>query len=153
MMHSDRQRVMSEQGSIAPAIPIYALAIFLLASLVIAATLQLNGRSRAVAYAEEAARAGASAIDLTSEKLQLNWDDVAARVEGYCEHLRSDKSADVTACDLQPQEQDEQTVVTVDVTLKVSSGLLGMFAVNSFTAGGKGSAQPYEGASVQDATN
>ena len=48
-----------ERGSVAPAIPIIAFTLLLLGGLVIDASRQLNERGLAVAYAEEAARAGA----------------------------------------------------------------------------------------------
>lgn len=151
MVRSRLRRVLaSDTGSIAPAVPIYSLAIFLLSSLVIAGSLQLNARGRAVAYAEEAARAGASAVDLTSAELKLNPDDVAARVDGYCEYLLKDASARVDTCELQdPPKGDDELTVTVHVKLTVSSGLLTMFAVKDLSAVGDGTARPYEGTQRQ----
>ena len=61
-----------DDGSITPLVPILVLAFLMLGGLVIDGSRDLNARSDAQAYAEEAARAGAGAVDLTSDVLALD---------------------------------------------------------------------------------
>ncbi len=56
------RRLRGDAGALAPAVPVLAFVLLLLGGLVIDASRLLNARGRAVAYAEEAARAGAGAI-------------------------------------------------------------------------------------------
>ena len=57
----------NQRGALSPAVAILAVMIFALAGLVIDGGRQLGARSRAVGYAQEAARAGAAAIVLNSD--------------------------------------------------------------------------------------
>ncbi len=76
------RRAGRDAGTIAPAVPILVFVLLLLGGLVLDASRQLNARGRAVAYAEEAARAGASAIVLENPQLQLDEDEARRRVRG-----------------------------------------------------------------------
>ncbi len=76
-----------ERGSIAPAVPVIAMFLLLLGGLVIDASRQLNARGEAVAFAEEAARAGAQGVDIAADDLVLDPALVRERVEAYCRRV------------------------------------------------------------------
>ena len=74
-----------ETGSITPFALIFAIALLLLAGLVIDGGRQLNARGRALAYAQEAARAGAQAVDLDRRsQTKLVTDNALAIASNYC---------------------------------------------------------------------
>lgn len=130
-----------DRGSIAPAIPIIALFLFLLAGLVIDSSRLLNARGRAVAYAEEAARAGGQQIDLGSDAVRLDPDEAARAVADFCAvaaagdgHLATCRATTVSA-----------TQVTVDTTFVIPTGLLGIIGVHQLTARGEGEATSQQG--------
>lgn len=143
-----------DRGSIAPAVPIVAMMILLLGGLVLDASRQLNARGRAVAYAEEAARAGASAIDLASNDLQLPVDEVMARVSAYCAQVTgTDPSASCSPVGVEPVSATDTRplIVHVRAQIKVRATLLGLVGVSELTASGDGRARPMEGVDVGDA--
>ncbi|MDQ1292262.1 MAG: hypothetical protein QG608_140 [Actinomycetota bacterium] len=140
----------TDRGSIAPLLPLLALLILLLGGLVIDAARQLNARAKAIAYAEEAARAGAGAIDLGSENLELITVDAGARVEEYCTRVLQDTRSGVKTCHLIGietigEDDPRPLVVHVRVTTQIPSTLLGLVGVKVFTAAGDGRARPFEG--------
>jgi len=141
-------RVREDRGSIAPAVPILVLVLLLLGGLVLDASRQLNARGRAVAYAEEAARAGASAIVLDDPQLRLDEDEARRRVDAFCTTVRV--SGAVTRCTfegVQPVSgsDDRRLVVQTRVELQIPATLLGIVGVSTLSAAGDGRARPYEG--------
>ena len=78
-----------ERGSFAPALPIIAMCLLLLGGLVIDASRQLNARGEAVAFAEEAARAGAQAVDVAADDFALDERAARERVRATARALRS----------------------------------------------------------------
>lgn len=137
-----------DRGSIAPAAPILALILLLLGGLVLDASRQLNARGRAVAYAEEAARAGAGAIELASVELRLDEDEARARVERYCGEVMDGGA--VTQCyltgfDAVSSTDPRRLVVETRVELEIPATLLGMVGVSTLGAAGDGRARPFEG--------
>lgn len=143
-----------DRGSIAPAVPILAMMILLLGGLVLDASRQLNARGRAVAYAEEAARAGASAIDLASNDLTLLPDEALARVSGYCAQVtRTDPAATCSPVGIEQvgPTDGRQLVVHVHAEVSIPATLLGIVGVRELTAGGDGRARPLEGIDAEDA--
>lgn len=144
-------------GSVAVMVPFLAMAILLLGGLVETASLQLNARGRAVAYAEEAARVGASAVDLTKPDLVLDREVALLRAESFCENevLEEGRSACTGPIVVRgtDQEPDVDVVVEVEVEVKVPAGLLSMLGVETLTASGRGSARPYEGSTVDEAVD
>lgn len=78
-----------ERGSITPFVVIVSLAIIMLAALVIDGGRQLNGKGRAIAYAQEAARAGAQAIDVTDPRLDLVPGLALRAARAYCEQAKA----------------------------------------------------------------
>lgn len=146
-----------DQGSVAPLVPLLALSLLLLGGLVVDAGRLLNARGRAVAYAEEAARAGASSVVLGQAVLALDPGSVAARVEGYCDAVLGDpsQSGGVTDCALLGVEvvgptDPRQIVVRVRVRLELPATLLGIVGVQTLTATGEGLARPFEGVDADD---
>ncbi|WP_131103255.1 Tad domain-containing protein [Ornithinimicrobium sufpigmenti] len=137
----------SERGSILPVVPIMALVMLMLAGLVIDASRQLNARGQAVAYAEEAARAGAQAIQ-PEVPLRLDPAEVGDLVAEYCSTVLGQQH--VTACELvrldpAPDGPPRPLVVVVRVQTQIPTTLLGMVGVRSLSASGEGRAQPVEG--------
>lgn len=136
-----------ERGSILPVIPVVALAMLMISGLVIDASRQLNARSQAVAFAEEAARAGAQAVR-NEQPLQLDRDEARANVADYCATVLS--RGYVTQCGLTGFEPatdgpPRPLVVVVQVRTTIPSTLLGMVGVRTLSAAGEGRAEPVEG--------
>lgn len=136
-----------ERGSILPVVPVMALAMLMIAGLVIDASRQLNARSQAVAFAEEAARAGAQAVR-NEQPLQLDRDEARANVADYCSQVLS--RGYVTQCELvsfapAPDGPPRPLVVVVRVQTTIPATLLGMVGVRTLSAAGEGRAEPVEG--------
>ena len=151
------RRPSGDAGTIAPLVPIFGFVLLLLGGLVIDASRLLNARGRAVAYAEEAARAGAGAIEPEQAVLKLNEAEVKDRVTAYCTAIRQDaeQNGGVTNCDYialrtVSDTDDRQLVVQVYVALEIPASLLGIVGVQRLTASGRGSARPFEGVDSQD---
>lgn len=147
-----------DAGAIAPVVPVLGFILLLLGGLVIDASRLLNARGRAVAYAEEAARAGASAIEPGQAVLGLDESVVRARVEDYCRAIEVDdeQGGGVTDCAFLPPlravsgSDGRLLVVRVAVKLEIPASLLGMVGVQTLKASGEGSARPYEGVDPRD---
>lgn len=142
-----------DRGSIAPMIPVMAMVLLILGGLVIDASRQLNERGEAVAYAEEAARAGAQGVQLGRGDISLDPTKVRQRVSDYCEQI-SHNSA-VSSCRFEGISQTSGTtsrplVVNVRVTMSINASLLGIVGVTSLRATGTGKARPVEGLTSAD---
>ena len=147
----------TDDGFITPLIPFLAVAMLLLGGLVVDGSRQLNARGRAVAYAEEAARAGASAVP--PGELALDEDLARQRVQDYCGALLADPDQDAGlpdgSCAFQSIDQvsggdPRQLVVRVRVSLQVPATLLGLVGVQTLNASGEARARPYEGVDAGD---
>jgi hypothetical protein len=141
-------RARDERGSIAPAVPIIAMALLLLGGLGIDGSRQLNARGEAVAFAEEAARAGAQGIDIAASDLRLDPVLAKERVQTYCD--RVEKLGQVESCHfvrIAPVSDDDprMLVVVTDVKLKIQASLLSMVGVQELHASATAHARPYEG--------
>lgn len=139
-----------DRGSIAPMIPIMAMVLLILGGLVIDASRQLNERGEAVAYAEEAARAGAQGVSLGHGGSEVALDPARARqrVADYCAQIS--RNSAVTSCQFEGISQSggaasRPTVVNVRVTMRINATLLGIVGVTSLQATGTGKARPVEG--------
>lgn len=143
-------RPRDERGSIAPAIPVIAMVLFLLGGLGVDGARQLNARGQAVAFAEEAARAGAQGVDIDETDLVLDRDLVRQRVDGYCREVRERgyvEECRLLGIDKQAASDKHPLVVSVQVRLSVPATLLGMVGVRELNARAIGKARPYEGIS------
>jgi hypothetical protein len=152
------RRLRGDAGSIAPAVPVFALVLLLLAGLVVDGSRQLSARARAVAYAEEAARAGAAAIDLDAPDLELLPEaTVRQRVDTYCRDAAAagapivDPGACFRGTRVVGADDARRLVVVAHVDVVVSASLLGLVGVRELRAGGDGSARPFEGIDEEDA--
>jgi hypothetical protein len=138
-----------ECGSIAPAVPVIAMALLLLGGLGIDGSRQLNARGEAVAFAEEAARAGAQGVDVTASDLRLDRALAEERVRAYC--ARVEQLGQVESCEfvrIEPVSDDDprDLVVVTHVELQIEASLLGMIpGVDTLTASASARARPYEG--------
>jgi len=142
-----------ERGSIAPAVPIIAMALLLLGGLGIDGSRQLNARGEAVAFAEEAARAGAQAVDIASGPLALDPALVEDRVNSYCDTV--EQLGQVESCrfvKIAPVSDDDprMLVVVTEVKLKIQASLLSMIGVHDLHASAGAKARPYEGVSTAE---
>lgn len=147
-----------DRGSVAPAMPVIAFVLLLLGGLVIDASRQLNERGLAVAYAEEAARAGAQAVDLDEEQLTLlpenAPDGPAERVARYCAtvlQLGSVSSCRFTGIESSAGTDPRPIVVRARVEMQVPATLLGMVGVTTLSASGDGRARPFQGTDADNA--
>jgi hypothetical protein len=138
-----------ECGSIAPAVPVIAMALLLLGGFGNDGSRQLNARGEAVAFAEEAARAGAQGVDVTASDLRLDRALAEERVRSYC--ARVEQLGQVESCEfvrIEPVSDDDprDLVVVTHVELQIEASLLGMIpGVDTLTASASARARPYEG--------
>ena len=135
-----------ERGSLSPAIPVIAYVLLLLGGLVIDASRQLNARGQAVAFAQEAARAGAKAVRL--DEFALDEPAARERVATYC--ARVEELDQVQTCEFVRVETTEgpdprPLVVVVHVETLIDTTLLGLAGIDTLAASGDGRARPYEG--------
>jgi hypothetical protein len=135
-------------GSLAPAVPIVAIMFMLLAGLVIDSSRELTARARAVSYAEEAARAGAAAVDPASDPLVLLPAEARARARDYCAVAEASESQ--LSCGA-PRVDEGAVTVTVSTTISIPSGLLGLVGIRTLRASGTGTAHPLIGVTEGDA--
>ncbi len=143
-----------ERGSITPFVVIVALGIILLAGLVIDGGRQLNAKGRAVAYAQEAARAGAQAVDVSDPRLDLNRAQALDTAQEYC---RQAMAADGQLVRCEPSLRtvnDGQLgsflAVQVDAQVEIDAILLDMVRSPTMTASGAAMARPVSGISEAD---
>ena len=141
-------RLRDERGSIAPAVPFIAMALLLLGGLGIDGSRQLNARGEATAFAEEAARAGAQAIDVAASDLRLDRALAEQRVDDYCAAVK--KLGQVEDCDfvdiVRVSDADpRELVVVTHVQLAIKPSLLGIVHPGDLRASATARARPYEG--------
>ena len=147
-MSAGRRRARDDRGSLAPAVPIIATFLLLLGGLVIDASRQLNARGEAVAFAEEAARAGAQGVDVSADDLVLDQRLAESRVDEYCR--RVEQLGQVESCRFVRIEAVSSTdprplVVVTEVKTDIRTTLLGLAGIRDLQASGIARARPYEG--------
>lgn len=146
-------RVREEQGSITPFVVIISLAILLLAALVVDGGRQLNAKGRAVAYAQEATRAGAQAIDVGDPRLDLVPGIALAAANEYC---RTARAADPELAECRAEMRTindpngDYLAVAVSTTVTIKSILLGIINRHELTSSGEALARPVSGISDAD---
>lgn len=154
MIRRLRRRPTGERGSIIPLVPVLVIAFFMIGGLIVDGSRELNARGEAQAYAEEAARAGATAVDLKSDTLALDPVIAAARVQAYCATVMGTKNSPVSSCSLaDPAFTDAKTcqgqtaaiVVNAVVQMRIETSLLGIVGITNLTSSGRAKARPFEG--------
>ena len=134
------------RGALSPAVAILAVMIFTLAGLVIDGGRQLGARSRAIGYAQEAARVGAAAIQLNVAEAKIDTAKAAAAITEFCGQVRSNDPA-VTAC--RPTTlTDKEVDIQVDIANKTT--FLGLVGKQSLKATGTGQAHAEQGITKAD---
>ncbi|MEV6268880.1 Tad domain-containing protein [Kribbella sp. NPDC051936] len=134
------------RGALSPAVAILAVMIFTLAGLVIDGGRQLGARSRAIGYAQEAARVGAAAIQLNVAEAKIDTTKAAAAITEFCGQVRSNDPA-VTAC--RPTTlTDKEVDIQVDIANKTT--FLGLVGKQSLKATGTGQAHAEQGITKAD---
>jgi hypothetical protein len=128
-------------------VPIIALVLLLLGGLGIDGSRQLNARGEATAFAEEAARAGAQAINVNASDLQLDRDLVIQRVTDYCDTVSKRGQAECHFVRIEPVSDDDprMLVVVTEANLSIKPSLLGIVHPGDLPAKATARARPYEG--------
>lgn len=127
--------------------PIIALVLLLLGGLGIDGSRQLNARGEATAFAEEAARAGAQAIDVAASDLRLDPDLVQERVRTYCARIEQLGQAECHFVRVEAVSDDDprMLVVVTEANLSIKPSLLGIVHPGDLRAKATARARPYEG--------
>lgn len=139
-----------EDGSIAPAVPIIAMSLLLIGGLGIDGSRQLNARGEATAFAEEAARAGAEAVNVNETVLTLDLDQARQRVDQFCSDvLRRDQVEECRFVRFEPASAADPRllIVVTEVRTRIKTSLLSMIGVQELSASAEAKARPFEGVS------
>jgi Flp pilus assembly protein TadG len=131
-----------ERGSLSLFVVIFAISVLMLAGLVYDGGLAITARQRAADVAEEAARAGANAIDVGALRAAnaLRVDEAEACVNA-AEVVRRDGDGRLVACWV---DQVNQQDVHVRVHISVRPTLLALFGFPRFQATSDASARPLQ---------
>jgi hypothetical protein len=136
----------NHRGALSPAVAILAVMIFTLAGLVIDGGRQLGARSRAVGYAQEAARAGAATIDLNDPDGKIDTTKAGAAVVTFCAQVTTNDPA-VRQCEATTMTPE---AITVEVTITNKTTFLSMIGIQSLDARGAGEAHSEQGVKKAD---
>lgn len=136
----------NHRGALSPAVAILAVMIFTLAGLVIDGGRQLGAKSRAVGYAQEAARAGAAAIQLNSPEARIDAAKAGTAVADFCAQVSANDKA-VQKCGAIEVTQEG---LSVEVVISNKTTFLGMVGIGNLDATGTGEAHPEQGVTKAD---
>lgn len=143
-------RTHEESGSITPFVVIVSLGILLLTALVVDGGRQLNAKGRGVAYAQEASRAGAQAVDVADPELDLLPSEALKVAAEYCDEAMSADSQ-LVRCSAEPTTVHDRAgtfqAVEVNTEVEVDAILLGMIGRHTLTSSGTAVARPVSGIS------
>ncbi|MFF7982851.1 pilus assembly protein TadG-related protein [Streptomyces sp. NPDC007901] len=133
----------ADDGQVTPFVVILAVAIVMFAGLIVDGGLTLAAKVRAIGEAQEAARAGAQALDLTAYRdtgtLRLVPAQARARVQTYLAFTHDTGTVTLTG-----------NTVTVTVTAHQHTQLLGLLGLDSLTVTATGSAHPVRGVTTSE---
>lgn len=157
-------RLRRDGGSITPLMPGIFLLLFMLGGLVVDGSRYLNARAEAQAFAEEAARAGATQIDYQQATLTLNEQKAAQKVQQYCDsvaqfndsesvkcHIANPAFTDATTCDPSGRQVQSQIVVNVVAQVSIKTTLLSIAGLHGLSTTVEGHARPYQGVTADSA--
>jgi Flp pilus assembly protein TadG len=136
----------NHRGALSPAVAILAVMIFTLAGLVIDGGRQLGAKSRAVGYAQEAARVGAATIQLNSSEAKIDTAKAGTAVAAFCEQVSSNDKA-VQSCGATELTDDG---LKVQVVIGNKTTFLGMVGIGHLDATGTGEAHAEQGVKKAD---
>jgi hypothetical protein len=136
----------NHRGALSPAVAILAVMIFTLAGLVIDGGRQLGAKSRAVGYAQEAARVGAATIQLNSIEAKIDTTKAGAAVAAFCGEVSSNDKA-VQSCGATELTDDG---LKVQVVIGNETTFLGMVGIGHLDATGTGEAHAEQGVNKAD---
>jgi cell division septation protein DedD len=136
----------NHRGALSPAVAILAVMIFTLAGLVIDGGRQLGAKSRAVGYAQEAARVGAATIQLNTTEAKIDTTKAGAAVAAFCAEVSSNDKA-VQSCG--PTELTDDGL-KVQVVIGNQTTFLGMVGIGHLDATGTGEAHAEQGVNKAD---
>lgn len=155
---SAHRRPADDEGSLAVMVAIMGVSFFALAGLVIDGARDLRARSHVLAYAQEAARAGADAgIQRTSAELALDPAAVEAAAERYCRaanvSLASDGTAPLAGCGSpgSPISSVNGDCVSVTLSMNMTTGLLDIVGIDTLSVTESGRAEAVQGLTARDA--
>jgi Putative Flp pilus-assembly TadE/G-like len=131
-----------ERGSISMFVVIFTIAVLMLAGLVYDGGLAIAARQRAADIAEEAARAGANAVDVDALRsgAPLQLDEPQA-CDNAAELVRRDGDGSLTDCFV---EVANPSVLHVRVHVSVQPELLSLFHFPAFQADADASSNPLQ---------
>jgi Flp pilus assembly protein TadG len=132
-----------ERGQVTVFVVVIATAVLLFAGLVLDGGLALSAKTRALGQAQEAARAGAQALDLTAYRA----DGRVRLVPDQARQLALDY---LSAAGATGTVTADGSTVTVTVTATESTQLLLLVGVDTIQVSSTGSAQPARGVTAPD---
>ncbi|MDI5964070.1 TadE/TadG family type IV pilus assembly protein [Streptantibioticus silvisoli] len=142
-MNRLREFARDEDGQVTPFIVVLATAILMFTGLVLDGGLALAAKVRAIGEAQEAARAGAEALDLNTYRAHgtVQLVPAAARTlaRSYLAHTADTGAVTATA-----------NAVTVTVTAHQHTQLLRLLGLSTLTVTGTGTAHPVRGIDTPD---
>ncbi|MGH3425769.1 MAG: Tad domain-containing protein, partial [Nocardioidaceae bacterium] len=143
------------RGSITPFVLIVSIGFLLLAALVIDGSRQLNSKGRAVAYAQEAARAGAQGIDVNDRRLFLKPQLAVSIADKYCDRA-SAKDPQLVSCSAYTERKTDQygapyVLIGVRTKVEINAIMLSMFGTQTLSSSAEAAARPVSGIADADA--
>ncbi|MET8983206.1 pilus assembly protein TadG-related protein [Streptomyces sp. NPDC004539] len=133
----------ADDGQVTPFLVILTAAIIMFAGLLLDGGLALAAKTRALGEAQEAARAGAQALDLTAYRTDgtVRLDPTQARTLARTYLATTKDTGTVTAT---------TTTVTVTVTAHQTTQLLRFIGLDTLTVTATGTAHPVRGITTPD---
>lgn len=151
---AEARRLRSSRGSITPFALIVSIALLALGGLVIDGGRVLNSKGRALAYAEEAARAGAQMIDPTEERAVLDPELAVRAAADYCATATQADSELVNCAPTIVRSEDATGNVVYQVvvatTIRTNTILRSLFGTQTQEASAQARAAPYQGIIAAD---
>ena len=138
-----RRFTYDDKGQVAAFVVVSTAVTVMFAGLVLDGGLALAAKSRAIGEAQEAARAGAQAVDVAAYRRDGTWvlapGEARRRARTYLASTQDDGIVAATT-----------TTVTVTVRARQSTQLLRLFGVQELTVSAVGSAHPVRGAAGRE---
>ncbi|BCL28543.1 hypothetical protein GCM10017557_34020 [Streptomyces aurantiacus] len=138
-----RIQARDDEGQVNAFIVVFAVAVVMFASLILDGGLALAAKVRALGEAQEAARAGAQALDLAAYRdhsvVRLVPDRARTRAQEYLAGTNDSGTVTVTA-----------DTVSVTVTVQQRTQLLSVLGMDTLTVTGTGTAHPVHGVNAPE---